>query len=255
MLGAPRASRAETAPPAGGALLPGALLSAAMRAAVPALLAALVVLLVPTARAADRGAATLRITYASPDARYGQAHRARGTLARGGAPVAGAPIVLEGRPYPYRGAYVVLARTRTDARGAFTVSARLDRNHDLRVAAPAQAVRSDSWRAFLYPALSLSFRAEAPGVVRLLQRYRVPRGLPALTARTRFYLGPRGAARSAERVLAATRRTAPGRYEAHATVRLPRAWKGSFRYGSCLPPSAGVGLGDPARGCPVRLRF
>ena len=46
-----------------------------------------------------------------------------------------------------------------------------------------------------------------------------------------------------------------GRFKATATVRLPRAWKGAFRYGSCFRYSEGSGMGAPGATCPKRYRF
>ena len=92
----------------------------------------------------------------------------------GTTPLAGQEIVLEGRRYPYQGSYRVIARTTTDAQGKFTIRPELDRNHRLRVVAPALALRSSTLRAYTLPAFELSFRAIRPGVVRLYQRYTVP---------------------------------------------------------------------------------
>ena len=49
--------------------------------------------------------------------------------------------MLEGRRYPYEGSYRVIARTTTDAEGKFTFKPELDRNHRLRVIAPAPDAR------------------------------------------------------------------------------------------------------------------
>ena len=100
--------------------------------------------------------------------------------------------MLEGRRYPYEGSYRVIARTTTDADGKFAFKPELDRNHRLRVTAPAQSVTSKVLRAYMLPAFELSFRALRPGVVRLSQRYTVPKTV-RLRAPTLFYLGPRGA--------------------------------------------------------------
>ena len=69
-------------------------------------------------------------------------------------------------------------------------------------------------QAYTLPAFELSFRALEPGVVRLYQRYTVPKSV-RLSAPTLFYLGTRGAKRAslrehrraqARRAPAATRR-------------------------------------------------
>ena len=51
------------------------------------------------------------------------------------------------------------------------------------------------------------------------------------------------------------RKIGRGRFKATATVSLPRAWKGAFRYGSCFRYSEGSGMGAPAARCPKRYRF
>jgi hypothetical protein len=149
----------------------------------------------------------------------------------------------------------VIERTATDAAGEFTLRPELDRNHRLRVVAPAQSVTSPLLRAYTLPAFELSFRALRPGVVRLTQRYTVPRSV-RLSAPTLFYLGPRGAKRATRRVDADTKRRRAGRYTATITFRVPSAWNGAFRYASCFRASPGSGMGDPKQSCPrLRLRF
>ncbi|HEX5857679.1 MAG TPA: hypothetical protein VFY91_06180, partial [Microbacterium sp.] len=51
------------------------------------------------------------------------------------------------------------------------------------------------------------------------------------------------------------KKTSSGRFKATATVRLPHAWKGAFRFGSCFRYSEGSGMGAPASRCPKRYRF
>jgi hypothetical protein len=213
---------------------------------------AAVLLLLPSAAHA---APALEVHLAKPAVRYGAAHTLTGTLADGGAPLAGQEIVLEGQRYPFQGSFRELARSTTDAKGEFAFKPVLDRNHRLRVAAPAQLAVSQALRAYTLPSFELSFRALEPGVVRLYQRYTVPRNV-RLTAPTLFYLGPRSATRASKRVEAKTKRTSAGRYSAVATVRLPGAWHGSFLYGSCFRTSPGSGMGEPLATCPkVALRF
>jgi hypothetical protein len=148
-----------------------------------------------------------------------------------------------------------MASATTDAQGAFAFKPVLDRNHRLRVVAPAQQLLSQAVRAYVLPSFELSFRALRPGVVRLYQRYTVPKAV-RLTAPTLFYLGSRTAKRASRRVSAGTRRTSAGHYTALATVTLPLAWHGRFRYGSCFRTSPGSGMGEPDASCPkVALRF
>jgi hypothetical protein len=76
-----------------------------------------------------------------------------------------------------------------------------------------------------------------------------------LTARTTFYLGPKNAKVADPAARAKPRRIGKGRFKATATVKLPAAWKGAFRYGSCFRYSEGSGMGAPGAKCPKRYRF
>ena len=187
--------------------------------------------------------------------RYGQAHRVDGTLTDGTAALAGKAVVLEGRRYPYEGSYRVIERTTTNDEGEFRFDTELDRNHRLRVFAPKQNVRSDRLQTYTLPGFELSFRAISPGVVRLYQRYTVPKRV-RLSAPTLFYLGRRAAARASIRRTGNLKRVRAGRYTSHVTVTLPSSWNGAFRYASCFRASAGSGMGDPDQSCPkLKLQF
>jgi hypothetical protein len=217
-----------------------ALLTPALLLAVPATAQAAPVLVVDVEKAAVG---------------YGSRHTVSGTLEDGTTPLAGQEVVLEGRRYPYEGSYRVIARGTTGADGRFTFRPKLDRNHVLRVVAPAQRLTSEKEHAYTLPSFSLSYKAVAPGVVRLFQRYTVPKGVK-LTATTHFYLGKRGAKWSTKAMTGATKRTAAGRYRSAVKVRLPMSWHGRFRFGSCFRTSQGSGMGDPKATCPkVRMRF
>jgi hypothetical protein len=186
---------------------------------------------------------------------YGSRHTVNGTLQDGTTPLAGQEVILEGRRYPYEGSYRVMARATTDATGRFTFRPKLDRNHILRVVAPVQRLTSKTAHAYTLPSFSLSYRAVSAGVARLYQRYTVPKGVK-LTAPTHFYLGRHGAKWSTQAMVGPTKRTAAGRYSSTVRVRLPMAWHGRFRFGSCFRTSQGSGMGDPRATCPkVRLRF
>ncbi|WP_028064923.1 hypothetical protein [Solirubrobacter soli] len=205
--------------------------------------------------ASAQAAPTIGVTLAKPSVRYGQTHKIDGTLMDGTVPLGAQEVVLEGRRYPYEGSYRVIARTTTDAEGNFSFKAELDRNHRLRVTAPAQNLTSKLVQAYTLPAFELSFRALRPGVVRLYQRYTVPKTVK-LTSPTYFYLGPRKAKKSTMRKTAKTERTKAGHYTAQIDVTLPDSWHGAFRYASCFRPSPGAGMGDPAATCPkLRLEF
>jgi hypothetical protein len=216
------------------------------------LLAAPAALVAP---AAAQAAPTLNATVAKPTVGYGAHHTVNGTLADGLTPLAGQQVVLEGRRYPYEGSYRVIAKALTDAKGNFTFSPALDRDTVLRVVAPAQRATSARVHAYTLPSFTLSYRAVAPGVARLTQRYTVPKDVK-LTAPTHFYLGRRGAKLATKQMTGPTKRTKAGRYTSSVRVKLPAAWKGRFRFGSCFRTSPGSGMGDPRATCPkVHLRF
>jgi hypothetical protein len=215
------------------------------------LLALLVLLLGPAAAQAAPGV-TLNVV--QPEVRFGEAHHVNGVLADGFTVFPAQTVALEGQRFPFTGGFHELARTTTDAHGAFHFAAKLDRNYKLRVTAPALGATSPFVRVYTFPALTLTFRALRPGVVRLIQRYSVPRGV-RLTAPTLFYLGRRGARRSSLRARGETRRLKPGHFRARASVRLPAAWKGRFRFASCFHTSRRTGMGKPDAPCPKRIRF
>jgi hypothetical protein len=186
---------------------------------------------------------------------YGAPHTINGKLADGATALGAQEIVLEGRRYPYEGSYRVIARTTTDADGEFTFKPELDRNHRLRVIASSQTLTSDVLNAYTLPAFDLSFRALRPGVVRLYQRYTVPK-LVKLDSPTFFYLGSRRATRASIRKTGGLERIKAGRYTSQVTVTLPEGWNGAFRYASCFKPTPGTGMGDPNATCPKkRLAF
>ena len=221
-----------------------------MRHAVLIVLA--VALLVP---ASAHAAPKLGATLSKETVLYGAKHTVNGTLLDRTVALGAQEVVLEGRRYPYEGSYRVIARTTTDAAGRFQFKPELDRNHRLRVTAPAQAATSKVLQAYTLPAFELSFRALRPGVVRLYQRYTVPTTV-RLTSPTLFYLGPRRAKRATVRKSAAVKRSKAGRYTSQVDVTLPERWHGAFRYASCFRPSPGTGMGDPDAKCPeLHLEF
>jgi hypothetical protein len=218
---------------------------------VRSVLLALAVLAVAAAPAQAAPAITFKLAHAQ--VRFGHAHSARGVLADGATPLAGQTVVLEGQR-KFVGPYRQLATTVTDAHGAYRFAVKLDRNYRLRALVPALGVASPVLRAYTFPAFTLGFRAVRPGVVRLIQRYTVPRDV-RLTTPTLFYLGSRKARRSALREKARTRRVRAGRYRSRVTVRLPAAWNGGFQFGSCFHTSRGTGMGKPDAHCPAHFRF
>jgi hypothetical protein len=163
-------------------------------------------------------------------------------------------VELQGRAYPYTGGFKTLARATTRADGTFAFERRFDRNMDVRAMAPAQAATTPDVRAYVYPRPRSTFKALAGSRLRITQFLRTAPNV-RLTARTTFYLGPRDARTAKPFARAKPRKIGSGRFKASATVRLPRAWKGAFRYGSCFRYSEGSGMGAPAAKCPKRYRF
>ena len=215
------------------------------------LLTACLLLLLPgTAAAAD-----LSLTLSPPaGVQYGTAQEAGGRLTEGAAPLAGQVVELQARAYPYEGAFATIATASTGADGAYAFERRFRRNMQLRAVAPAQLVTSRARRAYVFPRPRSTFKALSRRRLRITQFLRTPDGVH-LTAPTVFYLGP-AKARTAPRVATARpRRIGHGRFKASVTVTLPRAWNGSFRYGSCFRYSEGSGMGNPKARCPERYRF
>ena len=213
--------------------------------------ACFLVLLLPSSAAA----ADLRLALASDSGvQYGTAHELAGSLREESAPLPGQVVELQGRPYPYKGEFRTLAKATTRADGTFGFKRRFDRNMDLRAVAPAQAEQTEALRAYVYPRPRSTFKALTGSRLRITQFLRTAPNV-RLTARTTFYLGPEKAKSAPPVARAKPRRIGRGRFKATATVKLPRAWKGAFRYGSCFRYSEGSGMGAPGAECPKRYRF
>ena len=214
------------------------------------LLLAMLLLLVaaPAASALPR----VQLDVTPRETRYRDATTFAGTVTDGGVPVAGVEVVLEGREYPFAGAFEELGRVTTDEKGEFRLERRLDRNTSVR--AVAAGVASGRERAYVFPRPELRFVAINPRVIKLTQRYRVPRDV-RLERPTQFYVGPPGKATAPRAAVAEVRRTRAGRYVSTAVVRIPSAWEGRFRYASCFKYTPGSGMGDPRSECPRRFRF
>src|SRR5262249_14709418 len=148
-----------------------------------------------------------------------------------------------------------IAKAMTDDKGNFEFKPKLDRDTILRVVAPLQRATSAKVHTYTLPSFTLSYRAVAPGMAKLTQRYTVPADVK-LSSPTHFYLGRHGAKLASKQMTGTTRRTSKGHYSASVKVKLPAAWKGRFRFGSCFRTSPGSGMGDPGATCPkVHLRF
>jgi hypothetical protein len=211
------------------------------------LLPLLVLVLAPAAHAAEL---TIRVDEGDRGVHFGERHAVNGTLTSDGRmPLAGQPVILQGRPFPFDDPFEQLGTAKTAADGTFSFATELTRNTKLRVLAPALGTRSRQVTAHLFPATHLSFRQLRPGVVRITQDYRVPRSA-TLAGKTLFYVAPRNAKRSRINRMAGTRRVGTGRFRARVTVRIPDSYKGRFRYAACYRYSPGSGLGDPKISCP-----
>jgi hypothetical protein len=208
-------------------------------------------LLLVAAPAAD-AAVTVSIKLAPVEAQFGEQTKISGTVLSDGAPLAGQALELEGRRYPFESPFAALAQTTSAADGAYAFERTLDRNWQFRVT--AADVKSHRMHAYVFPFTTLTFRARSSRVIKLTQRYRVPKGV-RLEQPTLFYVGQRGR-KTAPRVASAkVERVRAGRYTSSAVVRLPKAWHGRFRYASCFRYTGGSGMGNPRAGCPTRFHF
>ena len=212
----------------------------------------LATLLLAFAAPAAHAAVTVDMQVEPDETRYGEATEITGTALLDGAPYVGQPVVLEGRRYPFEREFEVVDETMTAADGTYAFERELDRNWDLRVRV-AEAVSSRE-RAYVFPAFKLTFRARNSRVIRLTQRYRVPRGV-RLEKPTIFYVGKRGRKRAPRVATGELERIRRGRYRSTAIVRIPAKWKGRFRYASCFRYTGGSGMGNPRASCPRRFRF
>jgi hypothetical protein len=223
---------------------------ATVTAPVRSLLSAMLLLLL--AAPAAHAAVTVEMEISPEETRFGEPTEITGKALLDGAPYAGQPVRLEGRRYPFEDEFAVLDEAVTAADGSFEFERALDRNWDLRVRA-GDAV-SDRDRAYVYPAFTLTYRARNSRVIRLIQRYRVPRGV-RLEQPTIFYVGRRGVERAPRAATGELERIRRGHYRSTAIVRLPAAWDGRFRYASCFRYTGGSGMGNPRASCPKRFRF
>jgi hypothetical protein len=217
----------------------------------PLLLGFLLLLTLP----ATASAAELRFTVETAGGvRFGTPHEMEGNLGENGLPLAGQPVEIQARPYPYTGDFRTIATVITEDNGGFGLRRKFNRNVELRAFAPVQFAVSPEQRAYVFPRPRSVFKALSQNRLRITQFLRTPAGV-RLTAKTIFYLARSGADSAPRVATARPKRIGRGRFKAVATVRLPKAWKGGFRYGSCFRYSEGSGLGDPGASCPKRYRF
>jgi hypothetical protein len=201
---------------------------------------------------AAQAAVTVDMKVSSGEIRYGQETEVTGTALLDGVPFAGQPVALEAKSYPFEGAFEVIETGVTGPDGTYTFKRELERNTDLRVTTGgAVAPRA---RVYVAPALVLSYQARNARVIRVTQRYRVPRGV-RLDKPTIFYVGKHGAKRVPRAAVGELERIRAGRYRSSAIVRLPDKWNGRFRYASCFRYTGGSGMGNPRSSCPQRFKF
>ena len=203
---------------------------------------------------AAQAATTVALEGPASETTFGESTTLRGMVSTDGVAAAGQTVELEGRRYPFENAFAPLAHTTSAADGSFSFKRTLDRNWQFRVTVAAAGVTSKRVHVYVFPFTSLTFRARSSRVIKLTQRYRVPKGV-RLKQPTLFYVGRRGS-KSAPRVASGKlERVRAGRYTSSAVVRLPESWRGRFRYASCFRYTGGSGMGNPRAGCPTRFHF
>ena len=187
---------------------------------------------------------------------YGETHSITGKLTgEFSAPLVGRQVVLEAHRYPYRRPFAPIATAMTGLDGRFAFERAFDVNQRVRVFVPETGDRSRFASAYVFPRTKLTFSLVRRNVVRVVQTYRTPDSVK-LTAPTLFYVGRAGkkaaplAARSKTKKVRRKGKVRKGRFRSTAVVRIPRAWRGRFRYASCFPYNAG--MGNPTIGCPKK---
>lgn len=220
----------------------------------PLTLALLALALLPAA--ASAAVVNIEITPRG-GADFGEAQSVTGELTGPyGAPLVAREVRLEIRAHPFkRKPFRSVARATTGLDGRFAFRRVFNRNHEVRVLAPQFGDRSAVAPVYVFPRTSLVYRLARRNVIRVIQDYTTPKSVK-LTAPTLFYVGQFGkrfaplAARAKTRPVTRRGKRVKGRFRASALVRIPRAWRGRFRYASCFPYSGG--MGDPRLGCPKR---
>ncbi len=192
---------------------------------------------------------------------FGESHTVTGKLTGPyNAPLVGRQVQLEARPYPFKGRkFKPVETAMSGLDGRFALEHAFDRNQQLRVVAPEPGDRSAVALAYVFPRTVLTFGLVRRNVIRLVQTYTTPKDI-RLTKPTLFYVGMAGktfaplAAKVKTKPILKKGKRVNGRFRATAQVRIPKAWKGHFRYASCFPYNAG--MGNPKLGCPKkRYRF
>src|SRR6187455_367459 len=100
----------------------------------------LVLLLAPTARAAEL---TIDVDEGDRGIHWGESHTINGTLTSDGkTPLGGQQVVLQGQPFPFDDPFMQLASATTATDGTFSFTTKLARNTKMRAFAPALGIRS-----------------------------------------------------------------------------------------------------------------
>jgi hypothetical protein len=221
-------------------------------------LRSLLIALLTLALAPAAASAAVMDIHVSPEggADFGEPFTVTGKLTGPyGAPLVGRKVDLEAKAYPFKGAFKPVATATSGVDGRFALERAFDRNQQVRVVAPEFGDRSTVQRLYVFPRTELTFGLVRRNVIRIVQTYRTPKNVK-LTKPTMFYVGKAGKKKAP---LAARAKTKPvkkkgkirkGRFRASAQVRIPKAWKGRFRYASCFPYNAG--MGNPKLGCPKK---
>ena len=201
---------------------------------------------------AAHAAVTVSIELAPDPLVFGDTATISGTVLSDGAPFAAQRVELDVRRYPFETPFEPLATATTAADGTYSFEHAPQRNAQYRVI--AGGVKSQRVHAYVFPATTLSFTPRSSRVIRLTQRYRVPKHVK-LDKPTIFYVGKRGRATAPRVAIVKLERVRAGRYRSTATVRLPKSWHGRFRYASCFRYTGGSGMGNPRASCPKRFSF
>ena len=182
------------------------------------------------------------------------AHGRRHAASTAPSPLGAQEVVLEGRRYPYEGSYRVIARTTTNADGQVPVQAELDRNHRLRVIAPAQAAdvgaccrRTRCRRSSCASARCARAWSGSTSATRCPRRSADARPRSSISARA----AP-SARRCADR--RAQARARPGATRRRSTVTLPDELARRVPLRVLLPRLAGHRDGRPGREVPEAAR-
>jgi hypothetical protein len=226
---------------------------------LPTVLRSLLIALFALALAPAAASAAVIDIQVSPEdgTDYGEMHTVTGKITGPyGAPLVGRRLQLEARPYPFKHRkFKPVATAMSGLDGRFAFEHAFDRNQRVRVFAPEFGDRSAAERVYVFPRTVLTFGLVRRNVIRIVQTYRTPKDIK-LTAPTLFYVGKAGkkkaplAARAKTKSVKKKGKRVKGRFRATAQVRIPKAWKGQFRYASCFPYSAG--MGNPKLGCPKK---